>query len=82
MDNTVVYIPISCSFYDYLEEAATLRKVATVEYEKEGETVIIESIIKTLFIKSKIEYMLLENGETIRLDHIISFNGKPLPKTY
>ncbi len=80
MDNTATYIPISCSFYDYLEEAATLRKVSIIEFEKEGETVIIESIIKTLYVKSKVEYMLLENGQSIRLDSLISFNGESLPK--
>ncbi len=80
MDNTATYVPISCSFYDYLEEAATLQKVSKIEFEKEDKTVIIESIIKTLFIKNKVEYMLLENEESIRLDSMISFNGKPLPK--
>ncbi|MCF6360171.1 MAG: Rho-binding antiterminator [Cyclobacteriaceae bacterium] len=79
-DKTEFYIPISCSFYDYLEEAATLRKVSIIEFEKEDKTVIIESIIKTFFIKDKVEYMLLGNKQSIRLDNLISFNGKPLPK--
>ncbi len=81
MDNTAAYIPISCSFYDYLEEAAIFRKSSIIEFEKGGETVIIESIIKTLFIKDKVEYMLLENKQSIRLDNLISFNSKPLPKS-
>ena len=80
MDNSK-YIPISCSFYDYLEEAATLKKISTIEYLSHKESVKIESRVKTLFIKDKVEFMELENGQSIRLDHLIKFNGKRLPKT-
>lgn len=81
MDNAQPYIPISCSFYDYLEEAATLKKVAIIDYFENGIPTKIESWIKTLFIKDKIEFMMLENGQSIRLDHLIRFNGKALPKS-
>jgi Rho-binding antiterminator len=78
MNNSQPYIPINCSFYDYLEEAATLRKLAIIEYLNEGFVESIEAKIQTLLIKNKIEYMMLENGRTMRLDNIISFNGKAL----
>lgn len=81
MDNTQPYTPISCSFYDYLEEAATLRLSSTIEYLEGDRNAKIESRIKTLFIKDKIEFMMLENGQSIRLDHLIRFNGKALPKS-
>lgn len=81
MDNTLPYIPINCSFYDYLEEAATLRLSSIIEYLEGDQNIKIESRIKTLFIKDKIEFMMLENGQSIRLDHLIKFNGKPLPKS-
>ena len=73
------YIPISCSFYDYLEEAATLKQMASISYMQEGELLEIVSRIKTLFIKDKVEYMELESGQFVRLDHLVSFNGKILP---
>lgn len=79
MDNGTNYIPINCSFYDYLEEAATLKQVAVINYFKNGLSARIESRIKTLFIKDKVEFMELENGQSIRLDNLINFNGKPLP---
>jgi hypothetical protein len=41
----------------------------------------IEATIHTLEIKDKVEYMLLETGESIRLDYLLSFNGKSLPKS-
>jgi transcriptional antiterminator Rof (Rho-off) len=31
-DSNSSYVPISCSFYDYLEEAATLGSLSTIEY--------------------------------------------------
>jgi Rho-binding antiterminator len=75
------YIPINCSFYDYLEEAATLKEVAVIDYFETGIATQIESRIKTLFIKDKVEYVMLENGLSIRLDELIKFNGKVLPKS-
>jgi Rho-binding antiterminator len=78
MNNNQTYIPINCSFYDYLEEAATLGNVAVIEYMKEGSVESVEDKIQTLFIENKVEYMMLEKGQTIRLDNLISFNGKLL----
>lgn len=80
MDSTQQYIPINCSFYDYLEEAATLHQIAVIDYYENGELVQIKSRIKTLFIEDKVEFMKLENGQSIRLDNLIKFNGKALPK--
>ena len=73
------YVPISCSFYDYLEEAATLKKNAAIVYSQQGELIEIEARIKTLFIKDKVEYMELDNGQSVRLDQLVSFNGQLLP---
>lgn len=81
MDNIELYIPINCSFYDYLEEAATLKQIAVIDYYENGLDSQVESGIKTLFIKDKVEYMELENGQFIRLDNLIKFNGKSLPKS-
>lgn len=74
------YVPISCSFYDYLEQAATLGTEAEVEFKEGDNAAKVVSRIKTLTIKDKVEYMVLENGQHIRLDFLISFDGKPLPK--
>ena len=79
MSNRQPYIPINCSFYDYLEEAATLQKMALIEYINQGIVVSIEAKIHTLLVKNKVEFMELENGQSIRLDSLISFDGKTLP---
>ena len=80
-DSIQKYVPISCSFYDYLEEAATLGRLSTIEYMKDNCLVKVESAIQTLLIKNKVEYIVLDNGQSVRLDYLISFNGKPLPKS-
>lgn len=81
MDRKPIYVPINCSFYDYLEEAATLRASSIIEHSENDSIIKVESKINTLFIEDKVEYMKLENGQSIRLDNLISFNGRPLPKS-
>ena len=80
-DRNPPYTPISCSFYDYLEEAATLGRLSAIEYMEDNQVEKVESKILTLVIKDKIEYMVLENGQSIRLDYLLSINGISLPKS-
>lgn len=71
------YVPISCSFYDELEAIATLRQEAVIKYSEEaGKTIEVRSKIKDLFTRAKAEYLLLDSGLEIRLDQLISVNGK------
>lgn len=71
------YVPISCSFYDELEALATLRQAAMIHYTNEnGKTTEIEGKIKDFFIREGAEYLLLASGLEIRLDYIVSVNGK------
>jgi Rho-binding antiterminator len=71
------YIPINCSFYDELEALATLRKVAHIQYTgADTTTKTAEGRIKDFFIREGAEYLLLNTGLEIRLDYIISVNGK------
>ena len=76
------YIPISCTFYDRLEEWATLRKECEIEYRQDSEKIkSIQGRIVDFFIKEGIEYLKLKSGEEIRLDYLISVNGETLPKS-
>lgn len=72
------YVPISCSFYDYLEEAATIGNQNEIEYLLEDKVVVKQARLKTLVVKDKIEYAILDSGESIRLDRILTFNKKAL----
>ncbi len=72
------YTPISCSFYDRLEEAATLSKNVLIEYLANNKTEVRKSIITTIRLKDKIEWLVLEDGSEIRLDRILSLDGVEL----
>ena len=70
------YIPINCNYYDELELFA-LRKTnckIVLLGEKEEET--IQGLIQNLYTRKGEEFMLLNDGKEIRLDKIISVNGK------
>ncbi|MBK9730893.1 MAG: GNAT family N-acetyltransferase [Chitinophagaceae bacterium] len=74
------YSPINCNFYDELEALATSKKNIEILYRNEiGVRIISTGIIKTFFIENKAEFMQLENNLVIRLDKLISVNGKILP---
>lgn len=72
------YQPISCSFYDLLEEAATLKKPVELIYGQDGNPRTVMGIIVELFIRQKVEWLRFDYGQEIRLDHIISLNGEAL----
>jgi Rho-binding antiterminator len=75
------YQPISCDFYDELEARATLRRPCRIEFrDATGQSQTLEAVIKDLYIRSKVEYMFLSTGLEIRLDHLISVDGKFLPE--
>ncbi|MEZ4888500.1 MAG: hypothetical protein R3E32_27485 [Chitinophagales bacterium] len=70
------YTPINCSFYDYFEAFAVKKQVVTIVYFNEnGDTETVESRIKDLFSRNKVEYVLLENDLEIRLDYVKELEG-------
>jgi Rho-binding antiterminator len=76
------YQSVSCSFFDELEALATLRRICTIRYRTEtGEAVSIESQIIDLYTVNKSEFLKLKDGTEIRLDRLISVDGKPVSFT-
>ncbi len=76
------YQQVSCSFYDELEALATLHRICTIRYRTEtGEAVSIESQIIDLYTANKSEFLKLKDGTEIRLDRLISVDGKPVSFT-
>ena len=73
------YIPINCGFHDLLLDRATRRSVVVLEYVVEEEKRTKEAIFKDVYTKQKEEFLLLKDGEIIRLDHIISVDGVQRP---
>ena len=76
------YIPINCSYYDELEAIATLRNIVAIAYQlPDGTSQTVSTRIVDLFARDKEEFMVLENETTIRLDAILSVDGK-VPTLY
>ena len=74
------YIPIDCNFYDILEANATRRRFVRIQYFSEiQEFLTVDAIIKDLYVREKVEFMLLSTGVEIRLDRLVSVDGKMVP---
>lgn len=75
------YHPVDCGFHDEFESYATLGKNIKINYWKqEGELTQATGIIKDVYAtESKEEFIKLNTDEMIRLDHIITIDGKPGP---
>lgn len=69
------YQPISCDFHDILEDAAVRRLLVEVDYrDPQGSERTVNSKIKDITVEGQEEFLLLESGEKIRLDQLISVN--------
>lgn len=72
------YQPISCNFYDELEALATLRRSCLIVYRGPENIQELQAVIKDFYIEEGAEYLKLDNGQSIRLDLLLSVDGKEL----
>ena len=71
------YEPISCSFHDLLLAKATLQEKVEVAYRLlGGGDTLVQAVIQDVFTRDKEEFMVLDNGDCIRLDRIIRVNDQ------
>lgn len=74
------YIPIDCGFYDELELLAIRQTPCLFFIElPNGHIARWEGVIKTFETRQGAEYMILQDGREVRLDHLIEVNGKQPP---
>jgi Rho-binding antiterminator len=73
------YQSISCSYYDQIEAYATKRTRCSILYQ-DGSEKTADGIIVDIYSKESAEYLKVDDGTVIRLDHIISINDIPVPK--
>ena len=74
------YQPIDCNYYDVLEALATRKRYVRIQFKTElQEFISVDSIITDLYTKQGYEYMLLANGTEVRLDRLISVDGRYVP---
>jgi len=72
-----MYNPISCEFFDQLNVAMQRKIPSTVVYLKNEETKeTVKGIVKTMEVVEGIEFLVLDSKEKIRLDTVLTFNGK------
>ncbi|GGD46190.1 hypothetical protein GCM10012288_20580 [Malaciobacter pacificus] len=78
MDNK--YKPIACQFYDELESLAVKKVKSKIVYSEDNIQKEIEDFIVDFKTLNKEEFMILQNGLQIRLDKVLSVNGKEFKK--
>ena len=71
-----MYYPISLEFFDQLEIAIQREIPSTIIYLENEKQETIKGVVKTLEVDDYKEYLILRSGQKIRLDLVLSFNGK------
>lgn len=73
------YQPINCHFYDELELLAIRQKHCSILYlDETGNQLEKSAVIIDFKIIAAAEYMLLKDGDKIRLDRLVAVDGKVL----
>lgn len=74
------YEPISCAIHDQLEALAVRGRTIRLVYRtSRGAAERVRSRILDIYASEGAEYLLLENGQRIRLDRIVEFRGSTSP---
>jgi len=71
-----MYTPISCEFFDQLNVAMQRKIPSTVVYLENSEKKTIKGLIQTMSVIDGIEYVILNKNDQIRLDTVLTFNGR------
>jgi len=73
---SAAYIPINCEFHDVLEATAVRRRPATFSLrDPEGQPATVHARIVDLYAHDGSEFMRLDDGRVVRLDHIVGVDG-------
>jgi len=73
------YAPISCEFHDLLESLATTRKRASLLFRNDGGGVERrEATLVDLHARNGEEFLVLDTGESVRLDRLLEVDGEKL----
>jgi Rho-binding antiterminator len=71
------YCLVDCDFHDQLEAFATLRQVCQISYHHpNGELAEAHDRIVDIYAANNADFLRLTDGTEIRLDRLISVNGK------
>ena len=74
------YKPISNDYRNELEALAAAKKYTGIRYYTAiNELLKTTSMIKSIYPRDEVEYLLLNSGEEIRLDRVVEAGGKVNP---
>ena len=71
-----MYTPISCEFFDQLNVSMQRKIPSTFIYLENEEKKTLKGLIKTMSVIDGIEYVILNSNEQLRLDTVLTFNGR------
>ena len=71
-----MYTPISCEFFDQLNVAMKRNIPSTIVYLENNEKKTIKGLIQTMSVIDGFEYLILPTNEQIKLDTVLTFNGR------
>ena len=73
------YRLVACGFHDELEALATLHKPCQIIYrDSDKEVHTVETQIVDVYSADRADFIKLQDGTVIRLDLLISVDGKPI----
>ncbi len=81
MDNYKNFKPEDINFYDMLEVAALRRQYVIIYYQEGNKHLSLKAFIDDLDAEEGLEQLHLHNGQTLRLEQIISVDGNFDPST-
>jgi len=74
------YVPVDCTFHDLLESLATTGKPSRILFVTEaGVAESRTASIIDLFARQGEEYLVLDTGDTVRLDRLVEVDGVSMP---
>ena len=74
------YTPISCAAHDELLALATKRqRCELVVRGADGGTARLEGVIQDVYTSEGAEYLRLNDGSVVRLDRLVSVDGRSVP---
>jgi Rho-binding antiterminator len=74
------YQPISCDFHDELCLLAMHQRACEIVYrDADGREAGVVDRIEDIYTEGKEEFLRLAGGAVIRLDRLVTVDGKPLP---
>lgn len=71
------YQPVRCEIHSLLREYLTSSRLAEIVYRDDsGQIQTTHDVIRDLFSRAGQEFVLLGRGQMVRLDHVLTLDGR------